>query len=120
MLVSGIVLRHERKADLVPTRRIVVQVLLALSLLCAQLLLAAHLLSHGARWSHDHDNPATPVDGATCVLCAAAAHFGDALPGTGPPLFVASATVFELAAVPWTYFPPVALAFSSRAPPVAL
>jgi hypothetical protein len=103
-----------------PARRRFAHSLLALALLLAQQLLSAHPYAHWARGGDPSDQPSGPAELSTCVLCLVGASCSSALPTTGHPPFVQQAEVFEDCAASWSYYPPVALAFSSRAPPLFL
>jgi hypothetical protein len=85
--------------------------LLALLLLLAQQLAAAHGLSH-------HD--AGQVPDHACELCVASAHLGAGLPGTPPALQPASCAIERVPLAASFHARQPTLPFRSRAPPPAL
>jgi hypothetical protein len=103
-----------------PARRTFAHLMLALALLLAQQLAAAHANAHLGGQKPPQDDQSRPAERGACVLCMVDASSAHALPATGHPPFVGEAQVLEPVVVTWTYYPPVSLAFSSRAPPVLL
>jgi hypothetical protein len=102
------------------SRRTIAHLFLALALLLAQQVLTAHPFVHRAGAADTQDDQSQPGELVACALCVVGAASGSALPGAGHPPFVSADRVFEPAPITWAYRPPVALAFSARAPPTLL
>lgn len=105
---------------MMPLRRSVAHLLLALALLFSQQALVAHPLTHGFGKTEAPDHPSTPAERVVCLLCVTGASASAALPSASQPLLVVPAQTFEQTPLRWEYCPPVTLAFSSRAPPAPL
>lgn len=101
---------------MIAPRRRLSHLLIALALLLAQQLLVAHPLVH-ALGKGGPDDPSAPAERAACVVCIAGFASGAALPSAPQTLLAIPAHVFEQTLLAWEYYPPVTLAFSSRAPP---
>lgn len=92
-------------------RRTVLNLLLAVVLLLAQQLAAAHALSH-------HDEGGVPEH--VCELCVAAAQLASGLPSAAPVLTAAPAAIAPQTATPSIRARTPHLAYRSRAPPSLL
>jgi len=98
-------------------RRTIAQLFLVLALLLAQQVLTAHPFAHRGGTQDDQSAPGERI---LCALCVAGAASGSALPSAGHPPFVSAVQLFEPAPITWAYRPPLARAFSARAPPTLL
>jgi hypothetical protein len=101
-------------------RRTIAHLFLVLALLLTQQALTAHSFAHRAGAADTQDDPSAPGERILCALCVAGAASGSALPSAGHPPFVDAAQTFEPAPITWAYRPPLARAFSARAPPILL
>ncbi len=101
-------------------RRTIAHLLLVLALLLVQQTLTAHRYTHRAGFADTQDDQSAPGHRIWCALCTAGAAAGSALPSGGHPPFASAAQVFEAAPIAWAYRPPLARAFSARAPPTLL
>jgi len=101
-------------------RRTIAHLLLVLALLLAQQVLTAHPFAHRRGAPGTQDDQSAPGERILCALCVAGAASGSALPSAGHPPFVSAVQLFEPAPITWAYRPPLARAFSARAPPTLL